>query len=80
MKLSELFEVDPANDATVSISSQHLLNEVKMALQDLACSRFVKAMTERRCCATKNISLAQRQRSKSSSKVVASNMYRMPAS
>lgn len=77
MKLSELFEVDPANDATVSISSQDLLNEVKMALQDLACSRFVKAMTERRSWAT---SLAQRQRSKSSSKVVASNMYRMPAS
>lgn len=47
MKLSEFLNVDPANDATISISSQHLLKEVKKALRHLACFRFVKAMTER---------------------------------
>ncbi|MCJ1345575.1 hypothetical protein MMC31_003782 [Peltigera leucophlebia] len=43
----EFLKVDPANDATVFISSQHLLNEVKDDLQHLACFRFVKAMIER---------------------------------
>lgn len=47
MKLSEFLDVDAANDATISISSQHLLNQVKKALQRLACFRFVKAMTKR---------------------------------
>ncbi|MCJ1345020.1 hypothetical protein MMC31_003225, partial [Peltigera leucophlebia] len=44
--LCEFLKVDPANDAAVSISSQHL-KKVKKALQHLACFRFVKAMTER---------------------------------
>ena len=47
MKLSEFFKVYPANDAIASISSQHLLEEVKKALRYLACFGFVKAMTER---------------------------------
>lgn len=39
-----MHNVDPTNAATVSISSHHLLNEINMALQDLARFRFVKAI------------------------------------
>lgn len=41
MKLGEFLNVDPANDATLFISSQHLPHEVKKALRDLACFIFV---------------------------------------
>lgn len=41
MKLSEFLNASPANDDTLFISSQHLLLEVKKALQDLAYFRVV---------------------------------------
>lgn len=46
LKLSEFIDVDPEHDTTVSISSQQLMDQVKMDLRRLACYRFKNFMAK----------------------------------